>query len=465
MRFLHVLIFILCISVIYTHSQENYSIKKLPFNTDESGEIGGYFFDNQLIYSTNGSSGNIMNYSYNLFKINQNDDMTWDESELLDFDLTTNQHNAPIFLNKAKDKIYITSANVKIEYFNKQQEKDISSGIYMRNFKDGRWSYTATGFVHNKEGLCVAHACLNNEEDQLFYIANFDGGYGGTDIYVSYLIDGIWSEYQNLGAEINSTGNEMYPFMHKDGKLYFSSDAHNSVGRLDVFYSEKVKGKWTKPAPVGKPINSTSDDFAFFIDDKSERGFFSSNRDASNDIYSILSNFPEFNNCTETENISRCVTLFETRTSGLDTTIFDFEWELGDGNILFGEEVDHCYEKNGNYNVKLHVYDKLTGKKNENVADAIVHIGTSEGVFFDTPSECKVNEVITCKNIAININGFDNSKLYWDFGDGSKIVGDNASYKYKHEGEYFVKLGLISDKGVIKELEKYCVYRKIKVIK
>lgn len=448
----------------YAFSQENYTINKLKLNTDQYGEVGGYFFDNLLIYSSNGSLDGVMNFSYNLFKIVQKEDQTWSKPELFDFDLTTNQHNAPIFLNKAKNKIYITSCNVSIDKFNNMSEEGIESGIYTREYNNGRWSYTATGFVYNKPGYIVGHACLNETEDELYFIANYDGGKGGTDLYKSILVNGAWSEPQNLGTEINTDGNEMYPFI-RNNRLYFSSNKHNSRGGLDIFYSEFKNGKWLKPVPVGKPLNSMNNDFAFFIDEKLERGFFTSYRDGSYDIFSIISNYQEFTDCKEVVATSKCVTLFETRTSGLDTAQFQYEWELGDGNIMYGEEIDYCYENYGNYEVTLNVIDKLTNMKIEDVAMANIDLYIKEGIYFDLPENSQINKSIDFNNVLVNLPELDKYILYWDFGDGYKSSNENETHQYKNTGEYLVKLGLVSDQGVMKELQKYCVFKKINITK
>ncbi len=462
----YLIIFALCIFSRFTDvfSQDNYSIKKLLLNTDKYGEIGGYFFDTLLIFSTNASYGGIMNFSYNMFKTSQNKDMTWNNPELFSFDLTTKQHNAPIFLNNKKNKIFITVSDANIEDFNNLKIENMSSALYIRTFDDNRWSYTATGFAYNKKDYFVGHACLNEEEDILFFAANYDNSLGGTDIYMSYLINGVWSEPQNLGQIINTQGNEMYPFV-RGNKLYFSSDKHNSKGKQDVFYSEKKNGEWTKPVPVGAPVNSPYNDFAFFVDENHERGFFTSDRDGSFDIYSIISNYQEFSDCKKMPNAGKCVTLYESRTSNLDTNIFQFEWLLGDGNIKYGEKIDYCYNDYGTYDVSLNVIDKLTGKKINNVANAVVDITLPEGIYFDVEYSDKIHNEISFKNIIVNIKGVENCNLYWDFGDGTKSTTKEPEHIFEIPGEYNVRLGIVSDNGVLKELEKYCVYKNVTVKK
>jgi hypothetical protein len=108
------------------------------------------------------------------------------------------------------------------------------------------------------------------------------GGYGGTDIYrCMKLENGSWGAPINLGREINTPGDEMYPYISpKDNSLYFSSTGHSIFGGLDINKSRKSRSHvYEKPVNLGLPINSNKDDFAFvFLDENEKAGFFSSNR-------------------------------------------------------------------------------------------------------------------------------------------------------------------------------------------
>jgi outer membrane protein OmpA-like peptidoglycan-associated protein len=117
------------------------------------------------------------------------------------------------------------------------------------------------------------------------------GGYGGTDIYISRLINGIWSKPENMGSKVNSVGNEMFPFIDEAGNLYFSSDGLPGLGDLDLFtiktdlVSGKAKGIVRN---LGAPLNSSNDDFGIITDQERAIGYFSSNRKrggSDDDIY------------------------------------------------------------------------------------------------------------------------------------------------------------------------------------
>ena len=117
------------------------------------------------------------------------------------------------------------------------------------------------------------------------------GGYGGDDIYYcEALPNGKWGAPVNAGNIINTEGKEVFPYIDKDGTLYFASDNPSGMGGLDLYYAKGSKNKWSKPVNLGYPINSSKDDFSIFITDPGKSGYFSSNRDGGNgddDIYSF----------------------------------------------------------------------------------------------------------------------------------------------------------------------------------
>lgn len=143
----------------------------------------------------------------------------------------------------------------------------------------------------NSEVYSVGFVSFNKTGDEMYFTSDMPGGYGGTDIYRSFKnADGFWVEPVNLGKNINTEGNEMFPFIHDDGYLFFSSDGIPGIGGLDIFFSKLIGEEFSDPKNLGVPANSNRDDFAFIIDEKMRRGFFSSDREfgkGSDDIYSF----------------------------------------------------------------------------------------------------------------------------------------------------------------------------------
>jgi peptidoglycan-associated lipoprotein len=148
----------------------------------------------------------------------------------------------------------------------------------------------------NIDSVAFAHPAINVTGDVLYFTSKLAGGYGGKDIWMSTYSkkDKAWGQPVNLGPSINTSGDEMYPYMADDDKtLYFSSNYHLGMGGLDIFKAEKsTDGKFTKaPENLKSPMNSAGDDFGIIFEGKKIKGYFTSNREGgkgSDDIYSFI---------------------------------------------------------------------------------------------------------------------------------------------------------------------------------
>ncbi len=148
----------------------------------------------------------------------------------------------------------------------------------------------------NVDSVAFAHPAINVAGDVLYFTSKLAGGYGGKDIWMSTYSkkDKTWGQPVNLGPSINTSGDEMYPYMADDDKtLYFSSNYHLGMGGLDIFKAEKATdGKFTKaPENLKSPMNSAGDDFGIIFEGKKIKGYFTSNREGgkgSDDIYSFI---------------------------------------------------------------------------------------------------------------------------------------------------------------------------------
>jgi len=140
--------------------------------------------------------------------------------------------------------------------------------------------------------LTVGHPALSADGKTLVFASDAAGGKGGRDLWASKFDaeKKRWGAPVNL-ASVNTPGNEMYPFIHNDGTLYFASDGHMGMGGLDIFMADAQGDSWVNVTNLRAPINSSGDDFAIIFEKDQEKGFFSSNRadgKGSDDIYSFM---------------------------------------------------------------------------------------------------------------------------------------------------------------------------------
>ena len=133
------------------------------------------------------------------------------------------------------------------------------------------------------------------------------------------------------GSNINSTGNESYPFISESGILYFSSDGWPGLGKKDIFYTSEVDGEWIIPVHLDAQINSKDDDFGIITDKNGEEGYFSSNRKRNDDIYRFVTDIHSFYNCDSLQKNYYCFLFYDEGFMDIDTLPLSYEWSFGDG--------------------------------------------------------------------------------------------------------------------------------------
>ena len=144
------------------------------------------------------------------------------------------------------------------------------------------------------DSLTAAHPSISDDGLTLYFVSDMEGGYGGMDIWkvTRSSESSNWGEPINLGKDINTPGNEVFPFIHANGTLYFASDGHPGLGGLDIFKAAPTAGAGWEVQNMGAPVNSSFDDFAIIFERENDRGFFTSNRrpgKGGDDIYEFSS--------------------------------------------------------------------------------------------------------------------------------------------------------------------------------
>ena len=192
--------------------------------------------------------------------------------------LNTKYHEGPASFFKDFSKVVFTRNNYNSGKARKSNDGINKLKLFIADQKGKDWGNVKELPFNNNDFSC-GHPALSPDDSKLYFVSDMPGGYGGTDVYVVEYNGGQWGTPVNLGKEINTEGNEMFPFIDGNGNLYFASDGHEGLGGLDIFYAELKDGIAYKGVQnLGAPVNSEKDDFGLITDKDRGTGYFSSNR-------------------------------------------------------------------------------------------------------------------------------------------------------------------------------------------
>jgi peptidoglycan-associated lipoprotein len=252
--------------------------------------VGGR--DNEIIFtssrkaSTGKKESMITGQTYtDLFRANFSvQRQKWEEPKLLDENLiiNTGDEEGAASLNSTGEQMIFTRCR-----YDKAQP--MGAELYSTSQSRGSWSDPIKLQVLG-DSLTAAHPALSPDGDYLYFVSDKIGGQGGKDIWRAKSEGGTYGKAVNLGAVVNTDGDEMFPFVRDNGELYFASNGHVGQGGFDIFKAvEGENGVWTIEN-MGSPMNSSADDFGIAFVDGENKGMFSSNRKGSrgDDIYSFV---------------------------------------------------------------------------------------------------------------------------------------------------------------------------------
>lgn len=275
----------------------NFEIEPAKFNSSSAEYAPTPYLNDQIVFTSDRASG-AGDETYN-----------WTGGSFSDlFVASTNSSSVESF-----SSIINTEHNEGTVAFN----NDFSEVYFSRCYDTEDTDYFCKLMVSTKEGdswsepellnivqpeVNYGHPTLSKDGSNLYFSANHPDGWGGYDIFVSERTPDGWDEPRPLSRNINTIGDEKFPFMHND-TLYFSSTGHTGMGGLDIFRSFKMKdGSWTPVINLKSPINSGWDDFGYVVDPNFQpsgkllqEGYFCSSRvdgEGSDDIYRFVKKVP-----------------------------------------------------------------------------------------------------------------------------------------------------------------------------
>jgi peptidoglycan-associated lipoprotein len=235
--------------------------------------------------------------SFNLYSARKNAAGKWEEIELCEglYAETESEEEEGTQKQTSTAELGVASlsSDGRTMYFTYSKPingQDLGAKIYVSQRASGEWGEAQELKLFKDSSITVGHPSINASGDTLYFVSDAPGGYGGKDIYMAISNGSEWDDIRNLGPQVNTSEDELFPYVRQDGRLYFSSKGHPGYGGLDLFYATLQDTIW-EIFNMGTPFNTNADDFGITFAGNTENGFFSSNRGQKKGydlIYSFL---------------------------------------------------------------------------------------------------------------------------------------------------------------------------------
>lgn len=285
----------------FSRFSSNYHVSKVRFNSIQNDFSPSLWQEKYLVFTSARPRAQLIGYQHawtenhytSLYYVKKKDNNKFSCVHKFSRKIMTRYNNGPVSFSPDGKTVYFTCNN---NLFGKDLRaadglvklKILQGTLIEKKNKFGN----AAELNFNSNDYSCTHPALSPDGSRLYFSSDMPGGFGGMDLWVCQKQENGWGTPKNLGPHVNSSGNEIFPFVAAGNTLYFSSDGLGGMGGLDIFYvALDDKGS---PAGVvfniGAPLNSTKDDLGIWLSPDGASGFFSSNNGTKNnndDIYSF----------------------------------------------------------------------------------------------------------------------------------------------------------------------------------
>ncbi|WP_298553437.1 OmpA family protein [uncultured Algibacter sp.] len=278
------------------NAKKQYFLKDVKFNSKFS-DFGAYQHGEKIYFASARDEGDFKKHLnawdeepfLNIYAINKTskDSLKGNKSKLKG-KVNSVYHDGPLTITKDGKTMYFSRTDFIKNVLGRNGEGISNLKIYKASLVDGKWE-NIKELPFNSNHYSNAHPALSADETKLYFASDKSGGKGGSDIYYVDINNGSFGKPKNLGSIVNTNKNEKFPFINSEGALFFSSDGHPGLGLLDIYGTVSDENKnIVSIINLGTPVNSSKDDFSFFMNSDGLSGYFASNRKGgagSDDIY------------------------------------------------------------------------------------------------------------------------------------------------------------------------------------
>jgi outer membrane protein OmpA-like peptidoglycan-associated protein/tetratricopeptide (TPR) repeat protein len=363
-----------------------YTIVKAPINSDYNDFSPAIWKDtvvfasartrSQWVSYDNAWSGN----KYSCLYMTRNIGDTFYQPVRFAENIRTRYNNGPICFNNDGKSYFLTSNNFRYNVDNSTYDYDVRAmdgavklKIYQVDYSKTKQRYEyVKEFPFNSDQYSCAHAAISPDGKKLYFSSDMPGGFGGMDLWVSTKTDNVWGLPRNMGSKINSSGNEVFPFISSKNLLYYSSDGLEGVGGLDIYFAKLGSDGMLAGSVInmGLPVNSPADDFSLVLKSDCKSGFYTTNwynQNHDDDIYKVtLTPIPVITISGVTTDKKTGKILPDTKVSLLSSAGDTIVYANTDSIGTYSFDV----EKDKDYNVLFQKKDYLDGTANASTKDA-----------------------------------------------------------------------------------------------
>ena len=279
-------------------AKKQYFLKPVNYNSKYS-DFGAYEHNGKIYFASSRDEGSLKKHRngwdeepfLNIYaKDKNNTDSLVGNKFKLKGDINSVYHDGPISISKDGKTMYFSRTDFIKNILGRNNQGISNLKIYKATLVDEQWT-NIEELPFNSNHFSNGHPALSPDETKLFFASDRSGGYGGSDIYYVDINNGSYSKPKNLGNVVNTKHNERFPFVNNEDVLFFASDGHPGLGLLDIFGTvTDSNNKIINVINLGTPVNSSKDDFSFFMNKDGLSGYFASNRKGgigSDDIYAF----------------------------------------------------------------------------------------------------------------------------------------------------------------------------------
>ncbi|HLF32627.1 MAG TPA: carboxypeptidase regulatory-like domain-containing protein [Cyclobacteriaceae bacterium] len=288
----------------YLRDSTLFDISLAPFNSEHS-EFGETFYNSGIVFISSRESQPFIKMSsgaaiseeesmLDLFYVNLDSGGNFETPVTFNRELNTRYHEGPLSFFKNGQKAIITRNSFEEGKRVESTDEKVKVMMYTAEMDENKTWKKISPFPHNNPEYSNGHPCLAYGDQALYFSSDMPGGIGESDIYVCYWEGSKWGKPVNLGPDVNTEGDELFPFISGDSTLFFSSDGLGGFGGMDIFSAKGNGNRFNNVRNLGYPVNSNRDDISFIIEDNGRDGYYSSNRTGgpgSDDIYKFRANY------------------------------------------------------------------------------------------------------------------------------------------------------------------------------